>query len=119
MGLFATKDITVKKGDQLYRNWQITLDGIAQDLSNYNYAVLQVRETELSDSVLTIYSSGTTYNKIDISNLEAGQIIITCPVSSSISPSTYYYDLELRNTNNNICETIVSGRFSVVADFAR
>jgi hypothetical protein len=95
------------KGDSFYFNFIVKdINGNPVDLSVYDKAKMQVRENEFSeDALLTFTHTGATYN-IDISNLEAGQIIVTCPILS-LPALTYIHDLQL--FNNNSIETIIRG----------
>lgn len=108
------KDYSLKLNDTFYSNIQVRFNDLPVDLSAYNYAVMQVRENENQNPVLEFTSTGAT-NTIDISNLEAGQIIITGQTNTVEYAGQYYYDLELRN--NNTYETVLTGKFLLENDY--
>jgi hypothetical protein len=103
----ADVQFSIVRGDTFYYNLQVQdQGGNGVDLSTYTSAKMQVRENEYSDPVLTLSSSGGT---IDISNIGAGQIILNSPTESVTNANHYYFDLQL--SNNNIIETVMSGKF--------
>ena len=105
----------IKRGDLFYFNFQVCDENnVPQDLSIYTSAKMQIRESEISNPVLTFTSTGSSPTII-ISNLSRGQIIIsgaTEPVSSNV----YHYDLELKKTNN-FKETCMSGKIFFDCDY--
>lgn len=105
----------IKKGDTLYTNFVYYRNGEAVNLSGYTSAIAQFRQTELSDSVLNLSSSGGT---IDISNLAAGQIILNSP-TTGVNAGQYYFDVQLKDDVNNITSTVRSGRITFIEDYAR
>lgn len=110
----AIKDFYVKRGDTFYFDFQVLdQDDNAVDLSDYTSAKMQVKKNENATSVLTLTSSGGT---IDISNLDSGQIVLSASTSSVVA-NTYYYDLELSNTN--FIQTVMSGKMFVDNDYTR
>jgi hypothetical protein len=109
----ANVDFYIKRGDTFYFNFQVQDDnGIGVDLSAYLSAKMQVKENEYSSSVLNFSSTGGT---IDISHLNAGQVILSSP-TSTITANQYFYDLEL--SNNNFKETVMSGKIFFENDFS-
>lgn len=53
------KDLpNIKRGDTLFANFVYAKNGVAVNLSGYTSAWMQIRENELTDSVLTLSSTG-------------------------------------------------------------
>lgn len=112
----AIYNVEMKRGDTFYRNIQIQYKGIPVNLTAYNSAKMQVRESELNEAVLTLSSEEGTIN---IENLEAGQIILNAQTDSIEFANHYYYDIELRNDDNNTTHTVVTGKFILSDDYTR
>ena len=112
----AAVNLTMKRGDTLYFNFQVQLNGSAVALDNYTYAKMQVRSDINTSPVLTLVSTGASPT-IDISNLAAGQIIFSAS-TADIAANTYYYDCQLWNDDNTI-ETVIAGNLYIVDDFTQ
>ena len=111
----AFADFYIKRGDLFYFNFQVCDENnVQQDLSIYNSARMQIRESEILNPVLTFTSTGSSPT-INISNLSAGQIIIS-GATEPIVFNVYYYDLELKRTNN-LKETCMSGKIYFDCDY--
>jgi len=109
----ADLPLSIKRGDTFYLNFVVKMNDVAIDLSAYTFAKMQARESEYSNAVLTYSSSGGT---IDISHLDAGQVIITGD-TDSVEAGQYYYDIQL--SNDGFIETIVTGTLVVAYDYTR
>jgi len=108
-------NLQARRNDTFTTTITVKENGSVVDLSSYTSAKMQLKETELSDSVATFANTGTSYN-INISNLSIGEIAVSAS-TLQVLPNTYIYDLELRNSTQT--ETIVYGKFYVVDDVTK
>ena len=109
----ADLNITAIHNDTLQASFQLIDDSDEPvNLSNYTFSKCQLKENELSNSVLTLFSTGTTSN-VDLSQLELGIITLNHPLLN-IPAGIYQYDIELRDAST--IETIAGGLFIILSD---
>jgi hypothetical protein len=83
------------------------------NFSGYTTARMSLKENEFSAAIVTFHSTGATY-QINMTDKAIGKIRIIANNTSSITPNTYLYNLELSNSTTR--ETIISGVITAVTD---
>lgn len=111
----ADLNITAIQNDTLQASFQLIDDDCNPvNLSNYNFAKCQIKESELGSALMTLYSTGNTGSTfIDITQLSLGIVTLKSPILA-VSAGGYQFDVELRNSTT--IETIAGGLFTIIPD---
>ena len=100
-------NIVAEQGATFNFNFRVETDGVAWNLSDYDFA-MQVRRSSSSDTVLLNITSAT------MTALGHVSVTVSAATMNTIPAGRWVYDIELTSSGNEVTR-ILEGRFIVSA----